>query len=149
MVVIITCGEPIRHSWERQRNLKREPLFSWGLGFSCDSENHHSFQYVIVWSSLFSILQNLRALVAMNESLKSQEQEFKAHCRVSVAWCQQTLNQDSCEVSRLTSPCPVVASCSGAVGKSRFLEQFCQSCKMNRVLRWVPPGVPEASEISN
>uniref|UniRef100_A0A452QMA9 Coiled-coil domain-containing protein 93 n=1 Tax=Ursus americanus TaxID=9643 RepID=A0A452QMA9_URSAM len=33
-----------------------------------------------------SILQNLRALVAMNESLKSQEQEFK-----------QTLNQDSCE----------------------------------------------------
>uniref|UniRef100_A0A452QM95 Coiled-coil domain-containing protein 93 n=1 Tax=Ursus americanus TaxID=9643 RepID=A0A452QM95_URSAM len=39
---------------------------------------------------------NLRALVAMNESLKSQEQEFK-----------QTLNQDSCEVSRLTSPCPV------------------------------------------
>uniref|UniRef100_A0A2K6ESW2 Coiled-coil domain-containing protein 93 n=1 Tax=Propithecus coquereli TaxID=379532 RepID=A0A2K6ESW2_PROCO len=28
-----------------------------------------------------SILQNLRALVAMNENLKSQEQEFKAHCR--------------------------------------------------------------------
>uniref|UniRef100_A0A8C0HIC8 Coiled-coil domain-containing protein 93 n=1 Tax=Buteo japonicus TaxID=224669 RepID=A0A8C0HIC8_9AVES len=28
-----------------------------------------------------SILQSLRALVAMNENLKSQEQEFKAHCR--------------------------------------------------------------------
>ncbi|XP_031815839.1 coiled-coil domain-containing protein 93 isoform X2 [Sarcophilus harrisii] len=28
-----------------------------------------------------SILQNLRTLVAMNENLKSQEQEFKAHCR--------------------------------------------------------------------
>lgn len=23
----------------------------------------------------------------MNESLKSQEQEFKAHCRVSAVWC--------------------------------------------------------------
>uniref|UniRef100_A0A8C3RQM6 Coiled-coil domain-containing protein 93 n=1 Tax=Chelydra serpentina TaxID=8475 RepID=A0A8C3RQM6_CHESE len=32
-----------------------------------------------------SILQNLRALVAMNENLKSQEQEFRAHCRVSVS----------------------------------------------------------------
>uniref|UniRef100_A0A452EIA9 Coiled-coil domain-containing protein 93 n=1 Tax=Capra hircus TaxID=9925 RepID=A0A452EIA9_CAPHI len=40
-----------------------------------------------------SILQNLRALVAMNENLKSQEQEFKAHCRVSVAWCHQMLTK--------------------------------------------------------
>lgn len=38
------------------------------------------------WSFLLSILQSLRALVAMNENLKSQEQEFKAHCRVSAAW---------------------------------------------------------------
>lgn len=34
----------------------------------------------------FSILQSLRALVAMNENLKSQEQEFKAHCRVSFSF---------------------------------------------------------------
>lgn len=31
-----------------------------------------------------SVLQKLRALVAMNENLKGQEQEFKAHCRVSL-----------------------------------------------------------------
>ena len=28
------------------------------------------------------MLQQLRALVAMNESLKKQEQQFKAHCKV-------------------------------------------------------------------
>ena len=30
---------------------------------------------------IFSILQTLRSLVAMNENLKKQEQEFKAHCK--------------------------------------------------------------------
>lgn len=29
-----------------------------------------------------SVLQQLRALVAMNENLKRQEQQFKAHCKV-------------------------------------------------------------------
>ncbi|XP_006017951.1 coiled-coil domain-containing protein 93 isoform X5 [Alligator sinensis] len=38
-----------------------------------------------------SILQNLRALVAMNENLKSQEQEFKAHCREEMARLQQNI----------------------------------------------------------
>ncbi|XP_068824188.1 coiled-coil domain-containing protein 93 isoform X2 [Capricornis sumatraensis] len=38
-----------------------------------------------------SILQNLRALVAMNENLKSQEQEFKAHCREEMARLQQEI----------------------------------------------------------
>ena len=28
------------------------------------------------------VLQQLRALVAMNENLKKQEQQFKAHCKV-------------------------------------------------------------------
>nr|XP_058908525.1 coiled-coil domain-containing protein 93 isoform X6 [Kogia breviceps] len=37
------------------------------------------------------ILQNLRALVAMNENLKSQEQEFKAHCREEMARLQQDI----------------------------------------------------------
>lgn len=39
----------------------------------------------------FSLLQSLRALVAMNESLKSQEQEFKAHCRVSFSFLWKAL----------------------------------------------------------
>uniref|UniRef100_G1M1Q5 Coiled-coil domain-containing protein 93 n=1 Tax=Ailuropoda melanoleuca TaxID=9646 RepID=G1M1Q5_AILME len=38
-----------------------------------------------------STLQNLRALVAMNESLKSQEQEFKAHCREEMTRLQQEI----------------------------------------------------------
>lgn len=38
------------------------------------------------WVFKFSVLQNLRMLVAMNENLKSQEQEFKAHCRVSFSF---------------------------------------------------------------
>ncbi|XP_023370558.1 coiled-coil domain-containing protein 93 isoform X2 [Otolemur garnettii] len=38
-----------------------------------------------------SILQNLRALVAMNENLKSQEQEFKAHCREEMIRLQQEI----------------------------------------------------------
>uniref|UniRef100_A0A667G822 Coiled-coil domain-containing protein 93 n=1 Tax=Lynx canadensis TaxID=61383 RepID=A0A667G822_LYNCA len=38
-----------------------------------------------------NILQNLRALVAMNENLKSQEQEFKAHCREEMTRLQQEI----------------------------------------------------------
>ncbi|XP_059022654.1 coiled-coil domain-containing protein 93 isoform X4 [Mustela lutreola] len=38
-----------------------------------------------------SLLQNLRALVAMNENLKSQEQEFKAHCREEMTRLQQDI----------------------------------------------------------
>ncbi|XP_066467960.1 coiled-coil domain-containing protein 93 isoform X2 [Tiliqua scincoides] len=38
-----------------------------------------------------NILQKLRALVAMNENLKSQEQEFKAHCREEMARLQQNI----------------------------------------------------------
>ncbi|KAM6177795.1 coiled-coil domain-containing protein 93 [Rhynchocyon petersi] len=38
-----------------------------------------------------SILQSLRALVAMNEDLKSQEQEFKAHCREEMTRFQQEI----------------------------------------------------------
>lgn len=69
------------------------------------------------WSFLFSILQNLRALVAMNENLKSQEQEFKAHCRVSVAWCRQMLNKILVKPPAF----PLLScrgSCPGAVGKA-------------------------------
>ncbi|XP_008944434.1 PREDICTED: coiled-coil domain-containing protein 93, partial [Merops nubicus] len=38
-----------------------------------------------------SMLQSLRALVAMNENLKSQEQEFKAHCREEMERLQQNI----------------------------------------------------------
>ncbi|PKU38690.1 hypothetical protein llap_11003 [Limosa lapponica baueri] len=38
-----------------------------------------------------SVLQSLRALVAMNENLKSQEQEFKAHCREEMERLQQDI----------------------------------------------------------
>ncbi|XP_043854015.1 coiled-coil domain-containing protein 93 isoform X2 [Dromiciops gliroides] len=46
-----------------------------------------------------SILQNLRALVAMNENLKSQEQEFKAHCREEMARLQQDIETLKAEAS--------------------------------------------------
>ncbi|XP_029461203.1 coiled-coil domain-containing protein 93 isoform X2 [Rhinatrema bivittatum] len=36
-------------------------------------------------------LQNLRSLVAMNENLKSQEQEFRVHCREEMARLQQNI----------------------------------------------------------
>ncbi|XP_033019598.1 coiled-coil domain-containing protein 93 [Lacerta agilis] len=38
-----------------------------------------------------NVLQKLRALVAMNEDLKSQEQEFRAHCREEMARLQQNI----------------------------------------------------------
>lgn len=102
-------------TWERQRKLKGSPFLAGDLVLAVIHKIiiacHMSF------FGLFSILQNLRALVAMNENLKSQEQEFKAHCRVSVAWCQQTLSQESCNISCFPSPCPDVASCPGAVRK--------------------------------
>ncbi|KAJ8350578.1 hypothetical protein SKAU_G00257080 [Synaphobranchus kaupii] len=38
-----------------------------------------------------SILEKLRALVAMNENLKSQEQEFRTHCREEMTRLQQSI----------------------------------------------------------
>ncbi|KAI1899384.1 hypothetical protein AGOR_G00061220 [Albula goreensis] len=38
-----------------------------------------------------NILEKLRALVAMNENLKSQEQEFRTHCREEMARLQQSI----------------------------------------------------------
>uniref|UniRef100_F6TUC2 Coiled-coil domain-containing protein 93 n=1 Tax=Monodelphis domestica TaxID=13616 RepID=F6TUC2_MONDO len=46
-----------------------------------------------------SILQNLRALVAMNENLKSQEQEFKAHCREEMSRLQQNIENLKADAS--------------------------------------------------
>ncbi|KAM9380752.1 coiled-coil domain-containing protein 93 [Phaethornis superciliosus] len=44
-----------------------------------------------------SVLQSLRALVAMNENLKSQEQEFKAHCREEMERLQQSIENMKAE----------------------------------------------------
>ncbi|KAK1166000.1 coiled-coil domain-containing protein 93-like [Acipenser oxyrinchus oxyrinchus] len=38
-----------------------------------------------------SVLQKLRALVAMNENLKNQEQEFRTHCREEMTRLQQSI----------------------------------------------------------
>ncbi|NWR60063.1 CCD93 protein, partial [Bucorvus abyssinicus] len=46
-----------------------------------------------------SLLQSLRALVAMNESLKSQEQEFKAHCREEMERLQQNIESLKAEAA--------------------------------------------------
>lgn len=45
------------------------------------------------------ILQRLRALVAMNESLKSQEQQFRAHCREEMARLQQNIETLKAEMA--------------------------------------------------
>ncbi|XP_040295954.1 coiled-coil domain-containing protein 93 [Bufo bufo] len=45
------------------------------------------------------ILQKLRAMVAMNESLKSQEQQFRAHCREEVTRLQQNIETVKAEMS--------------------------------------------------
>ncbi|XP_073490681.1 coiled-coil domain-containing protein 93-like, partial [Aquarana catesbeiana] len=39
------------------------------------------------------VLQKLRSLVAMNESLKSQEQQFRAHCREEMSRLQQNIDR--------------------------------------------------------
>ncbi|XP_042317806.1 coiled-coil domain-containing protein 93 isoform X2 [Sceloporus undulatus] len=46
-----------------------------------------------------NVLQKLRALVAMNENLKSQEQEFRAHCREEMARLQQNIESLKAEAS--------------------------------------------------
>ncbi|XP_053116132.1 coiled-coil domain-containing protein 93 isoform X4 [Hemicordylus capensis] len=46
-----------------------------------------------------NVLQKLRALVAMNENLKSQEQEFRAHCREEMARLQQNIESLKAEAA--------------------------------------------------
>ncbi|XP_071803489.1 coiled-coil domain-containing protein 93-like [Asterias amurensis] len=40
-----------------------------------------------------SVLQKLRSLVAMNENLKKQEQEFRAHCKEEMSRLQQSISE--------------------------------------------------------
>ena len=44
----------------------------------------------VVFFFFFSILQKLRSIVAMNENLKKQEQQFRAHCKVKQVKCTDT-----------------------------------------------------------
>ncbi|XP_077176398.1 coiled-coil domain-containing protein 93 isoform X1 [Paroedura picta] len=46
-----------------------------------------------------NVLQKLRALVAMNESLKGQEQEFRSHCREEMARLQQNIESLKAEAA--------------------------------------------------
>nr|XP_056717239.1 coiled-coil domain-containing protein 93 [Euleptes europaea] len=46
-----------------------------------------------------NVLQKLRALVAMNENLKSQEQEFRSHCREEMARLQQNIGSLKAEAA--------------------------------------------------
>ncbi|XP_056389593.1 coiled-coil domain-containing protein 93 [Hyla sarda] len=45
------------------------------------------------------VLQKLRSLVAMNESLKSQEQQFRAHCREEMTRLQQNIETLKAEMA--------------------------------------------------
>ncbi|XP_071978267.1 coiled-coil domain-containing protein 93-like [Engystomops pustulosus] len=45
------------------------------------------------------VLQKLRSLVAMNESLKTQEQQFRAHCRDEMSRLQQNIETLKAEVA--------------------------------------------------
>ncbi|KAM6463696.1 coiled-coil domain-containing protein 93 isoform 2-T2 [Liasis olivaceus] len=58
-----------------------------------------------------NVLQKLRALVAMNENLKSQEQEFRAHCREEMARLQQnieSLRVDAAENGEEKEPAKII-----------------------------------------
>ncbi|XP_044294167.1 coiled-coil domain-containing protein 93 isoform X3 [Varanus komodoensis] len=46
-----------------------------------------------------NVLQKLRALVAMNENLKSQEQEFRSHCREEMVRLQQNIEHLKAEAA--------------------------------------------------
>ena len=39
------------------------------------------------------VLQELRSLVAMNENLKKQETQFKAHCKVMDGWMDKWMDR--------------------------------------------------------
>ena len=67
--------------------LPHEPLelcSHWGCG-----QVFHSLYKLALYcchmTCVCRVLQQLRALVAMNENLKKQEQQFKAHCKVGQA----------------------------------------------------------------
>uniref|UniRef100_A0A4W4GXK2 Coiled-coil domain-containing protein 93 n=1 Tax=Electrophorus electricus TaxID=8005 RepID=A0A4W4GXK2_ELEEL len=49
-------------------------------------------------AAVYSLLEKLRALVAMNENLKQQEQEFRAHCREEMTRLQQSIEDLKIEI---------------------------------------------------
>ena len=74
---------------------------------------------IIIWV-WFRVVQQLRGLVAMNESLKRQEQQFKAHCKVSrllhfAPWSILLILQE--EKARLEDAIARLASEEGVVGE--------------------------------
>lgn len=74
---------------------------------------------IVMWV-WFRVVQQLRSLVAMNESLKRQEQQFKAHCKVSrllnfTPWLLLLSLQE--EKARLEEAIARLASEEGVVGE--------------------------------
>ncbi|XP_062972692.1 coiled-coil domain-containing protein 93 isoform X1 [Elgaria multicarinata webbii] len=58
-----------------------------------------------------TVLQKLRTLVAMNENLKSQEQEFRAHCREEMGRLQQnieSLKAEAAETGEEKEPAKII-----------------------------------------
>uniref|UniRef100_A0A8C9WJF2 Coiled-coil domain-containing protein 93 n=1 Tax=Scleropages formosus TaxID=113540 RepID=A0A8C9WJF2_SCLFO len=58
-----------------------------------------------------SVLEKLRGLVAMNENLKNQEQEFRSHCREEMTRLQQLIENLKMEMGENGSDEKVVCSC--------------------------------------
>uniref|UniRef100_A0A667ZG72 Coiled-coil domain-containing protein 93 n=1 Tax=Myripristis murdjan TaxID=586833 RepID=A0A667ZG72_9TELE len=73
--------------------------------------SHSCSEILVTCFSLLvgSLLEKLRALVAMNENLKQQEQEFRTHCRVSTLALRSLLHS-CCTNSPTSKPEPVKSS---------------------------------------
>lgn len=78
-----------RRSWSRWRRWRSRPtageLRRAVMQTTSDASNSPSWNLTsesLSFVVLISLLEKLRALVAMNENLKQQEQEFRTHCRV-------------------------------------------------------------------
>ncbi len=52
-----------------------------------------SYPFAFTFCLLFRVLQTLRHLVALNESLKKQESEFRVHCKEEMSRLQENINK--------------------------------------------------------
>ncbi|KAG2459567.1 DPP10 peptidase, partial [Polypterus senegalus] len=84
-----------------------------------------------------SILLKLRSLVAMNESLKNQEQEFRTHCREEMLRLQQSIENLKIESGDNDGDEKVTETAMASSGaREQFLrqmEQIVEGIKQNRI----------------
>lgn len=101
-----------------------------------------------------SILSSLRSLVALNESLKKQEQEFKAHCKVEMQEIEEKINavqldnsaENNAEVERMNLINEQYDNDAEKLRKIRLL-----LAKKNREIasyQWKIDDVPSRQELS-